>query len=366
MDKAKLVALWNDAARFDPTLRIRPRRVQALIRKQVRPKPYSRATLFDAMAAGRPAVLAGVPVPVAGARRRGLQPALVEIISGAFSRRERIRVQVGPSRVRRRLDVPELMRRWSGDRALVSVTDLHIRETRLERQIDTACLSAFNLLPRGSEDMRLQEMMTLVISARGNVTDSHSDDPDGSNHCFVGRKLWLAWDTFEGRRAGLQDCERDPVHDTARFDIDAFCRLPSARWWTVEPGQTLFLPGKLTHKVVTLERYIGIGSFYVAPTSCLDSLSRWYVHGPLWSIEDRKGENAGLVDEIAMAMARRLRRLRRGRASERRQWGLDFAGPSIARWKRNWSARQRSALTTRQPFAEMLSELDGARRRPAA
>jgi hypothetical protein len=180
-----------------------------------------------------------------------------------------------------------------------------------------------------------------------------------------GCKLWLAWDTFEGRRAGLQDCERDPVHDTARFDIDTFCRLPSARWWTVEPGQTLFLPGKLTHKVVTLERYIGIGSFYVAPSSCLDSLSRWYVHGPLWSIEDRKGENAGLVDEIATTMAARLRRLRRGRPTMRRQWGLDFAKRSIARWKRSWSRAQREALVSCRPFAEMLRELDGVARRPA-
>ena len=152
----------------------------------------------------------------------------------------------------------------------------------------------------------------------------------------------------------------------ARFDIGAFCRLPSAHWWTVEPGQTLFLPGKLTHKVVTLERYIGIGSFYVAPSSCLDSLSRWYLHGPLWSIDDRKGENAGLVDEIATAMAAYLRRLRRRRPTVRRQWGLDFASHSIDRWKRSWSRRQRDVLIARPPFADMLRALDGGRLGPVA
>jgi len=107
--------------------------------------------------------------------------------------------------------------------------------------------------------------MTLVISSQGNVTDSHSDDPDGSNHCFVGRKLWLAWDTFEGRAAGLQDCSRDLVRERARFDLATFAALPSACWWTVGAGETLFLPGRLTHRVITLEPYIGIGSFYCTP-----------------------------------------------------------------------------------------------------
>lgn len=357
MNQRDLTALWADAAHFDHTLRLHPRHVAALRRKRIAPQRYTREALFTAMAGGRPVVLSGVPVPVARAAQRGLEQALVDAISSAFPRRERIRVQVGPSRVRRRLDVPELMRRWSGRRALVSVTDLHIRETRLERQIDTDWLSTFNLLPRGSEDMRLQEMMTLVISARGNVTDSHSDDPDGSNHCFLGQKLWLAWETFEGRRHGLQDCERDPVHDRARFDLDAFCRLPSARWWTVEPGQTLFLPGKLTHKVITLEPYIGVGSFYVAPSSCLDSLSRWYLHGPLWSLEDPKGENAGLVDEIAAAMTRHLQRLADRPRMHRRDWGIDFVRHSLRRWKRDWTSRQQLDLMARPRFASLMRAL---------
>jgi len=357
MSNASICELWNDAAGFDPTLSARPAHLAALKRKHVLARPYAREALFEAMARGEPAVFSGVHVPVAQAAELGLQAALVKAICGAFKPGERAGAQVGPSRSRRKLPVRELMRRWNSGHHLVSVTDLHIRGTRLERQINTDDLSAFNLLPLGSEDMRRQEMMTMVIGARGNVTDSHSDDPDGSNHCFTGRKLWLAWETFEGQQAGLQDCERGLVRERARFSLSAFCSLRSARWWTVGPGETLFLPGRLTHKVVTLEPYIGIGSFYVAPTSCLDSLSRWYLHGPLWSMDDPRGDNAALVDEIAVAMRARLRRLVRQSERSRRQWGLDFVQLALDTWQRAWPRGRREALMARPPFARLVNAL---------
>lgn len=40
-------------------------------------------------------------------------------------------------------------------------------------------------------------------------------------------------------------------------------------------GQTLFLPGNHTHKVITIERYLGISSFSVSLPNALSSLSRW-------------------------------------------------------------------------------------------
>jgi hypothetical protein len=125
----------------------------------------------------------------------------------------------------------------------------------------------------------------------------------------------------------------------------------------VEPGETLFLPGKLTHKVVTLEAYMGIGSFYVSPVSCLDSLSRWYLHQPLWSLDDRKGENAGLVDEIAGTMRQQLQKLARQSPVRRQQWGLDFVRLATDRWTRNWSRPQRQALMERAPFVRVMDAL---------
>ena len=69
------------------------------------------------------------------------------------------------------------------------------------------------------------------------------------------------WDTQEGRKAGLEDVERDIVYGRAAFDLPTFCKLDSARWLTVGPEETLFLPGRFTHRVVTVERYLGFGSF---------------------------------------------------------------------------------------------------------
>ena len=360
-------ALWHQAARYDRRLRLprdaaqREALLATLARKRIAVQPYASAALWSAVAGSRPAVLQGVPVPVAGEQRHGRVEALVGALLRGFGDEPCARAQIGPQRVRRHLTVPQLMQRWNSGRHLVSVTDLHVRGTPLARSIDTRALSAFNLLPRGGETMQRQEMMTLVVASAGNVTDSHSDDPDGSNHCFVGRKLWLAWDTFEGRRVGLQDCERDLVNGSARFDLARFCALPGARWWTVETGQTLFLPGRFAHRVITLEPYIGIGSFYVTPASCLDSLMRWYAHGPLWSQDDPDGDNEGLVDRIAAAMQRRAERLARASADEREQWGLPQLSLGLRTWRARWPAAQRSRLVRQHPpLARLVEALQAA------
>jgi hypothetical protein len=301
---------------------------------------------------------------VAGQQRLGVEAALNAALLRGFGDEPCARAQVGPQRARRHLRVAELMRRWHSGRHLVSVTDLHVRGTPLARQIDTRALSAFNLLPRGNPAMQRQEMMTLVISSAGNVTDSHSDDPDGSNHCFVGRKLWLAWDTFEGRAAGLQDCEREPVDGQARFTMAAFCSVPSARWWTIEDGQTLFLPGRYTHKVVTLAPYIGIGSFYVTPASCLDSLMRWYVNGPLWGgpEADPDGDNAGLVDAIVRTMQRRTEALAGAPAAQRQAWGFGHAAAGARAWRRRWPRVVRERVCAEHPALAALAQCLAAAR----
>jgi len=354
---------------FDSRLRASPKVLFALARKRIGPHGTSgaaREALFAAAAEGRPVILANVRVPVAAERELGLQGALLNAIVRAFKRGEAASAQVGPNGARRRLAIQELLRRWQSNRHIVSITDLHVRGTTLERDINTDDLSRFNLLPLGSENMRRQEMMTMVVSSRGNVTDSHSDDPDGSNHCFVGRKLWLAWETFEGQRAGLQDCSRDEVDERARFNLETFASLKSARWWTVGPGETLFLPGRLSHRVVTLEPYIGIGSFYCTPASCLENLSRWYHHGALWSLDDPEDENGGLVDEIAVALQRKLRRLALQTPRTQQQWGLDFTNLGLHYWQRRWTpARRRTLMARHPPFADLVNGMERLAKRRA-
>jgi len=351
-------SLLAAGADFDPALRATADVLRRLAWKRVHPRIGTREGLFTAIAEGRPAILSDIQVPVAGALEHGLQTALLRALHAVFRRDQSASAQVGPNRLHRRIAISELIRRWQSGRHLVSITDLHVRGTRLERDINTDQLSAFNLLPLGSEGMRRQEMMTLVISSRGNVTDSHSDDPDGSNHCFVGRKLWLAWETFEGQKAGLQDCSRDLVNERARFNLSVFASLKSAKWWTVGPGETLFLPGRLSHRVVTLEPYIGIGSFYCTPASCLENLSRWYHYGALWSLDDPEGDNDELVDEIATTMMRKVRHLARQPLSVQQKWGLDFAVLGLQSWQRRWTRARQRTLLTKPPFASLVGMLD--------
>jgi hypothetical protein len=115
------------------------------------------------------------------------------------------------------------------------------------------------------------------------------------------------------------------VSDRAAFTIEAFLSVPGSRWFVVEPGQTLFLPGHMAHKVVTLENYLGVGSFFVTPASYLRTLERWTQHTPLWGLELPAERRLELVNQITRLMARKVRRLMNGAvAGERRRWGLEY------------------------------------------
>ncbi|MDP9107220.1 MAG: hypothetical protein M3N49_14980 [Candidatus Eremiobacteraeota bacterium] len=350
---SSLISIWERAARLDPTLAVAGGDLAALRRRKIRAVPYSRERLFTEMAAGRPVIFTDFAVRVDGPPDAAVREKLLEVYRTGFPRKRRARVQVGPSQRRSTLPVPEMLRRWDSGRAIISVTDLHIRGTRVERALGVDELSDFNVLLLGSDDMSRQEMMTLVISSAGNVTDSHSDDPDGSNHCFVGKKLWLAWDTFDGQARGLEDHSRTSIDGLAAFDMRTFLSLRSARWFFVSDGQTLFLPGKLTHKVITFEQYLGVGSFYVALPSALETLVRWYERGPLWSLASRRDD--GLVDEIARTLARHVRALRAASREEQERWGLSYLDAAVERFTRTEPAAVRARLQRNPAFAELVA-----------
>ena len=302
MEAGDLWAALETASSFDGTVRIERRLFERMLRRYVAPLPYSRATLFRRMFQAEPSVVTGFAKPLR-APFHSLRPAqagyaLIDWLARRRSR-QRHRVRTGPSGVCRLWTLNEIASQWQAGRTSFGVTDLHIRGTVMEEVIAPEVLSAFNLLTRSSPAARRQEMFSFVISSRGHLTDSHSDAPDSSNFCFAGRKLWLAWDTYEGAGYGLQDVERIPVQGRARFDMQSWLSLRSARWLLVNPGETLFLPANMTHKVVTLDSYIGVGGFFLALPNCLRLLSHWIVRAPLWSKRDLTGEHDNLVGEIA-------------------------------------------------------------------
>ncbi len=345
---------WDFAAEADPTLQISGKDLRKLGQKYVHPQRYSRRIMFTNMAKREVGIYSGVPVSACGTHAEYAVPSLIALLSHRHSSRLMCRTQHGPSQTVSYLPVGSVIQRWLCGRAILGVTDFHIRGTALEGCIDTKELAFFNTLLRGSRDLATQEMLTMVIASPGNVTDSHSDDSDGSNHCFVGRKLWLVWDTFEGMGAGLEDVERQDVYSRAAFSMSTFLDLRSGRWFLVNAGETLYLPGNLTHKVVTLEHYLGVGNFYIGLPSCLDNLTRWLVHGPLWSASKLPHESRRLIDEVAYISLRLAKLSREGSQSMKDKWGFLYLKLAQETWMRTASARARDQAMSSKPLRQLV------------
>ncbi len=324
---------WDLAATVDPSLRIRPHLQLALARRQVPAVRYSRERLFTSMTNGSPVIFNDFRVPLRRKSLRDNKAGLAEACARLFPKHEKVRVRAGPSDQPSYLLTPELIRRWNGKRAVLNVTDLCVRTTPITRLIDTTPLSAFSLLPRSRRaDIRSLELLTLVISSAKGFSDSHTDDLDGSNHCFAGRKLWLVWDELSGSARGLEDVERCAVYDRAAFDMDLFLSLPSARWFVISEGQTLFLPANYAHKVVTLEHYLGIGSFFVMLPDYLRTLMYWQRLPPTWSIASPHYQRKCYVETVTRAVTNRVRSLMKAPAAVRRFWGLDHLRRAVSGW----------------------------------
>lgn len=349
-----LTVLWDWLTECDPTLRLRPRELPVLKQKRIYRSSFQLAKAFAKISKGEIAIFDGPSVPVSESPKdpEQLRRTLLRGLRTSFPRKERARTQFGRQRNRRYMKVPELIERWESGKAVLSVTDLHIRGTRFERVIDTGPLSNFNILCTDSEFaaefIDKIEMMTMVVSARGNVTDSHTDDCDGTNHCFIGRKLWLAWDRVEGQKRGLQDTTRDDIYDQAAFDMSTYLSLPSAKWFIVNQGDTLFLPGSFAHKVITLEPYIGVGSFNVTLPGALGTLSRWHLYGTT-DIHRKK-----LMEKITHAVISRVRLLQRASQKSREAWGLAYMQYAVAQWRRRRPDEARKLLLSDAGFKTFI------------
>jgi hypothetical protein len=344
--------VWQEAALYDSSLTPRARLLAGLAEKQVRPARYSRDSLFRRIAAGEPAVVSGFPVyrPPAGRAER----ALLDEIEAGFPRRKRARVRnAGPMQY---LSIPEVTQRWQNAASVFGVTDLHYIGTHFDKQVDTVALNQFNLLPRGAEGFQSQD--SLVISSKGAVTDSHSDDHSGSNHCFVGVKLWVLWDTSEGLANGLEDVERCIVHDRAAFDLGAFASLKSSRWLLITEGQTIFIPLNLSHKVITLEKYLGLGSFYASLPNFIDTLMRWKSLPPLWA-NQRGISRKCSVEYLTRVAVRRTIELTTAANAERIRWGVPHLSARLRQLRANSAKRERWHTLLKDPHFDQFVDVAG-------
>jgi hypothetical protein len=324
MTGSEIKSVWNAAARFDDSLEIQPRFLATLAKKRIEPIQFSRSRLFERMLACEPSLFSNFQI----------RPRLNENGPRNFSLLEEIRFGLPRStraRVRSRgsdqyLPISHVLNRWMRAKTVFGVTDLHYIGTRFDTRMDTTRLNDFNLLPRGTDGFQSQD--SLVISSEGAVTDSHSDDHSGSNHSFVGTKLWLLWDTFEGLENGLEDVERCDVYTRAAFHLSTFLAMRTSRWILIGPGQTMFIPGHLSHKVITLQRYLGLGSFHAGLPGFVDLLIRWARLPPLWA---SRSDPRCSVEFITRRAIRKIQWLGKAGRSEQLRWGAPYLRARLRR-----------------------------------
>lgn len=287
--------------RTDRSLRVPDGAADALMAKRLAPRTFDQTTLFARMATQSPALFSDFPAPMTPSVARSNAPgdALVRQMANSDGQ-SRYLVRFGSHDSQQHLTISEIVRRWRVPGAVLGITDLPVRNTDLNTVFDPGFLAPWNLMPLASPAVQRLEMLTAVISTAGKLTDSHSDDMAVCNHCVTGSKLWLAWDTYDGLDSGLEDVERTKVANRAAFSLNDFLSIDSACWFLVGPGETVFLPGKFTHRVYTLENYIGVGSFYVGLPNLLHTASRWLRDGSLWD-PDPNGGKGQLVDDLCAA-----------------------------------------------------------------
>ncbi len=359
MKNKRVHDLFEDLISIDSSLKLTPQMLNKLARREIKSQPYCQQTLFSAMASGNVALLDNYPSPLKGSDNNSpvsqIEKGLIKL-----GQRRKFSVRCGPSETFKNLTGRELVNRWNNPRAIVNVTDLHIRDTAVEQLVDPTNLSWFNVLPNCSDDAAAQEMMSLVVSSRGCVSDSHSDAPDSSNYCFTGEKVWLYWDTYEGKKLGLEDTSIDTVYSKCSFDMKRFLQLRSARWLTVSEGQALFLPGDYTHKVITTKKYLGVGSFYVSLPNSLRTLARWNIHGPLWSQHLGINPEDPVLTDITKHVKQRVKHLGSRSEKYKKKLGYDHLPHALNNWHNTTGKQQRQLLdsTRLSGYLQLLQDIE--------
>lgn len=326
-DRESAFSMFRRLVRMDPMLRLQDSDAHRLDATRLAPSSYSSDQLFSAIATQSPVLFDDFPSPIRDPDLRW--PKALEHRLASSTSKVTHPVRFGSGDAKRDLTLAGILRRWQVPGAIMGVTDLPVRDGELENIFDTDFLAPWNLMAKAPPAIQRLEMLTAVLSTAGKLTDSHSDDMAVCNHCCTGLKLWLAWDTYEGLQAGLEDVERVSVTGRARFDMATFLSLDSACWFLVGPGQTIFLPGKYTHRVYTLNNYIGVGSFYVGPANLLHTVARWVLHGSLWDDEDP----GALVDTMLTTGLEALAKLQNAGPVVRKEWGCAALPKALAHFE---------------------------------
>lgn len=270
------LGIFQEANRFDDSLGLGTIELSHLSKKRIVSTSFSFDHLFKNLSESQPCLYFDYESDEPG-NSYGLGMSKAELLPVLRETEEPFQYKINRELDKEpvKLTIRELMQEWEKDDQYLRVTNIHLRSIDLIDTIKLDRICPFNLLVRGNEDLKKLEMMTLMVSTTGAITESHSDDADVNNHCVTGRKLWLCWDASEGMKAGLEDCEKMDVFGKPEFEMETFLQLASSYWVLVSEGDTLFLPGNYVHKVITLEKYVGVGGFFVSFPTLLNTFGRW-------------------------------------------------------------------------------------------
>ncbi len=201
--------------------------------------------------------------------------------------------------VRRSRWAPErVLAAWEANDPVFGITDHSVGSEVLSEDFRLDTVLEDNFLSR-TESLERFEVCGPVLATRGHLTDAHMDDPDIWNSCVSGAKAWFMADSREWSREHRVSIRH--IVDVEPLDVETFLSLPGSRWAVVADGAALYCPNTYVHRVVTLERYVGIGTFCATRASAGRLLDFWRAHGSLFEADGSPGLIRGLEDAIACA-----------------------------------------------------------------
>jgi hypothetical protein len=92
----------------------------------------------------------------------------------------------------------------------------------------------------------------------------------------------------------------------------------------------MFIPAHLTHKVITLQKYLGLGSFHAGLPGFIDLLLRWKQLPPLWA-SPSTGDDRCSVEFLTRRAIRKIHSLKKESRSERFRWGMPYLKARLQR-----------------------------------
>lgn len=267
--------------------------VRAFAAKRVRLRPFSLTDFRRAQAKGVPRLYQTTPTPPRASYRR--PRSMVRRLFGKEDAQRFAVIQDFEQKVTRsHWKGANIARRWNEGSRVFAVTD-HSDAVSVKSAFCWDLVTKQNFLSR--DGLRRFEVCGPVLATSGHLTASHVDDPDIWNSCLSGRKLWYLMDATDW--AKHEGVNNETLLDSIHFDFETFMKIPSSRWAIVEEGNAFYCPNRYAHRVVTLDRYIGAGTFMVTPESRTRLLRYWARHGTQWA---RSGEGEEFVDHVRRAV----------------------------------------------------------------